>query len=206
MTKEILCFHTCNNEGSKEFILERAPFHSDTRKAQWLGQGYYLWTDSDYYAHDWGQQSPRYGSYVITRFTLIVDRPLFLDLVGNVVDQLHFLDLVKEYKSSLTEKLNQILDPEKKERVRQELGRPLSVSTVIQHYRKKRKFPFKVVKAQDIVANSTNAMNYVVPNKDGAALHYPTRQQIVVFPEARELLGKAEWHHSALPNEIADEV
>ena len=205
MTKEILCFHTCKNEGGKDFILERAPFHSDTTKPQWLGQGYYLWTDSDYYARDWGQRSPNYGNYVITRFTLTVDRSLFLDLVGNVVDQLHFLKLVKEYKSALTEKLNQIRDPRKKDQVRQALGRPLSVSTVIQHYRKERKFPFKVVKAQDIVANSTNTMSYVVPNKDDAALHYPTRQQIVVFPEARELLGQAEWHHSET-NEIADEV
>ena len=36
-------------------------------------------------------------------------------------------------------------------------------------------------------------------------LHYPTRQQIVVFPEAKDLLCKAEWHHSE-SNEIADEV
>ena len=78
MTKEILCFHTCNNEGGKEFILERAPFHSDTTKPQWLGQGYYLWTDSDYYAHDWGRQAPRYGNYVITKFKLSVESSYFL--------------------------------------------------------------------------------------------------------------------------------
>ena len=103
MIKEILCFHTCKNEGSKDFILERAPFHSNTTKPQWLGQGYYLWTDSDYYAHDWGRQRPRYGNYVITKFKLSVEESLFLDLVGSVVDQLYFLDLVKEYKKTLTE-------------------------------------------------------------------------------------------------------
>lgn len=205
MIKEILCFHTCNNEGGKEFILERAPFHSDTTKPQWLGQGYYLWTDSDYYAHDWGRQAPRYGNYVITKFKLTVESSYFLDLVGNVPDQLYFLGLVQSYRSSLTEKMSQIHDPKKKERFRQALKRPLSVSTVIQHYRRERKFPFKVVKAQDIVTKSTNTMSYVVPSKDDAVLHYPTRQQIVVFPEAKDLLGKAEWHHSE-SNEIADEV
>lgn len=205
MIKEILCFHTCKNEGSKDFILERAPFHSNTTKPQWLGQGYYLWTDSDYYAHDWGRQRPRYGNYVITKFKLSVEESLFLDLVGSVVDQLYFLDLVKEYKKTLTEKLKLITDPTKKQRFRNAINQPLTVSTVIQHYRKERKFPFKVVKAQDIVSNDTNTISYVIPNTDNASLHYPTRQQIVVFPEARGLLGQAEWHHSE-SNEIADEV
>lgn len=206
MTKEILCFHTCKSEGGKEFILERAPFHSNSTKPQWLGQGYYLWTDSDHYAHDWGKLAPRYGDYVITKFNLSIDSDLFLDLVGNVNDQLAFLKLVSEYHQALREKLQQITDPRKQQLVKQAMNKPLTVSTVIQHYRKERKFPYKVVKAQDIVSNDTNKISYVVPNTDDAVLHYPTRQQIVVFPEARGLLGQAEWHYSTTPDEIADEV
>lgn len=204
MTKEILCFHTCKNEGDQEFILERAPFHSNTEKPQWLGQGYYLWTDSDFYAKKWGQQKPHYGNYVITKFNLKVEKSSLLDLVGNVNDQLYFFDLVKRYKDALTKKLSEINNPRKKKQIQDAISKPLAVSAVINHYRKERLFPFQVVKAQDIVSEDTQKLDYIVPNKDGASLLYPTRQQIVVYPEARNLLGKAEWHLSET-NTIVDE-
>lgn len=196
MQKNFLCFHTCKNENSEEYILQNAPFHSNPAVPQWLGQGYYLWTDSDHYAHLWGSYSPRNNKYVILKFDFILDNSdEMLDLVGNVDDQLVFKNLIDEYQISLQKAISESKQVEKRKAARSQLSK-LCVSTVINFYRKKKCFPYKAVKAQDIDSNDSESLQFVVEGKGSNPLFfYPTRQQIVVYPEGKAHLINKEIYH-----------
>lgn len=80
-------FHTCRDEGGLQAIRDSVPFVSRPNK-QWLGQGYYFWTDSSYWAKKW-MKDPK----VISQFTLTIEKDQFLDLVGDVSDQELFLSI-----------------------------------------------------------------------------------------------------------------
>lgn len=194
MAVTISCFHTCNNCGSKEDILSKAPFLSSPSKAEWLGTGYYFWTDSDYYAHKWGKIPPRCGKYIIISASVTVNYEDFLDLVGNVEDQLHFHKLVTNYKKHLRYLIQTARNKDEKV-VLQTVLKNLSVSSVIQHYRKSQAFDYKVVKAQDMPEKTTENLVYVKTGK-GESLFYPTRQQLVVYQEAESCIAEKKLHYS----------
>ncbi|WP_455921797.1 hypothetical protein [Pseudomonas putida] len=82
MVFKIKGFHTCKARGTKEELRDKVPFlsHPD---GQWLGQGYYFWTDCDYWARQWLGKHPK----VISRFDINLKREHVLDLVGSVTDQ-----------------------------------------------------------------------------------------------------------------------
>jgi len=189
------CYHTCKNRGDRESILGLVPFHSNNNKAQWLGAGYYLWTDSDLFAHAWGR-NPKYSStdYAIVKFTLCVPQEQYLDLVGKVDHQQYFLTLVEEYKTRLQQAIQKSTDVDSRRRYRHKLD-CVSVSSVINHFRKLRTFSFKVVKAADVESTDTKELDFLEKSSLGEKLLLPTRQQIVVFPEAKNLLSMPEWHH-----------
>ncbi|WPP70581.1 hypothetical protein SOI81_02665 [Acinetobacter pittii] len=196
MQINFLCFHTCKNENSKEYILQNAPFHSDPTATQWLGQGYYLWTDSDYFAHEWGKYPPRNGKYAITKFDFVLDNDeVFLDLVGNVEDQLAFRDLVAIYRDGLQSVIDKCSDVDKQKTARKKLSE-LCVSTVINFFLSKRKFPYIAVKAQDIDSRETDKLRFVLSGKgNNSSLFYPTRQQIVVYEDGKTVLKNKVLHH-----------
>ncbi|MGP5347191.1 hypothetical protein ACTXLJ_11090 [Psychrobacter celer] len=194
MTVTIVCFHTCNNCGSKVHILNKAPFLSNSSKAEWLGTGYYFWTDSDYYAHEWGKIPPRNGEYVIISANVNVNYEDFLDLVGNVEHQLHFNELVTNYKNHLRYLISTARGSSEKTNLETAL-KNLSVSSVIQHYRKQRVFDYKVVKAQDMPKRTTKDLVYVQTGR-GESLFYPTRQQLVVYQEAKSCISNKKLYCS----------
>lgn len=193
MTVEITCFHTCDNRGTREYILNNSPFLSSSGKTEWLGKGYYFWTDSDYFAHEWGKIPPRNGSYVIVRSRLTIQDEDFLDLVGNVKHQLYFNTLVdhyREYLEKIIKTSDNLIETQKLEKVLKNLA----VSTVINHYKKQKIFDYKVVKAQDIARKSANKLCFVPRRNE--SLFTPTRQQLVVYEEAKSCIGSVEWHYS----------
>lgn len=198
MQKKFLCFHTCKNENTEEYILQNSPFHSKRTVNQWLGQGYYLWTDSDFFAHEWGKAPPRNNKYAIVQFDLELDNSNdLLDLVGNVADQLAFKALVNEFTASLKKAVSdQSVDRAKRQRARIMLG-SLSVSTVIHFFQKKRSFPYKAVKAQDIDSNQTQDLQFVVDEVKSkpSLLLYPTRQQVVVYEHGKSVLKNPAIYH-----------
>jgi len=196
MQINFLCFHTCKNENSEEYILQNAPFHSDRSKPQWLGQGYYLWTDSDYFAHAWGELSPRNGKYAITKFDFVLDNDeVFLDLVGNVEDQLAFKGLVDLYAGTLQEIIDKCSNVDKRKDARKSLSN-LCVSTVINFFIRRRAFPYIAVKAQDIDSTETDNIPFVTSgNGKKSSLFYPTRQQIVVYEHGKKVLQNSVLHH-----------
>ena len=71
VSTKIDAFHTCHLQGSISTILEKVPYHSNANEEQWLGQGYYFWTDSHFFATKWGERKDKYpnGSLYTTNFT-----------------------------------------------------------------------------------------------------------------------------------------
>lgn len=93
MSFEALGYHSCRAEGSKEELLQKVPFLSKPNN-QWLGQGYYFWTDSDYWAKNWRNKK---GEIVISEFKISLNKSDLLDLVGNINDQYLFQGILKAF-------------------------------------------------------------------------------------------------------------
>lgn len=94
---KILGFHTCKNTGGRETVLECAPFFSKARggNKQWLSDGYYFWTDSDHYAHEWAKLARFKEGFIIIKALICLKKEQLLDLVGSVDDQRHFQALIE---------------------------------------------------------------------------------------------------------------
>lgn len=138
MTFNIKGFHTCKVEGSKEELQTKVPFLSGT-KNQWLGQGYYFWTDVDIWAFEWGEDEK-----VISKFDITLQKDNLLDLVGSVADQLTLKKIIDAFaKGPLRDAYN------KKFRA------DVSVSNIITWLREERDagfkgvFPYWAVRAKD---------------------------------------------------------
>lgn len=194
MDNLLICFHTCSftNE-SKEDLQRIIPFCSNTSKPQWLGQGYYFWTDSEHFAHQWGDV--HYSSkYAINKFKITLSKENFFDLVGNVNHQLQFLEYKDNFHKLLDEIIEQPASVKQKAERRQKIAKlkqnGIKVSVIFWALRKLRKINYKVVKAYDIQPSVDN-IEYI--EKEFISL--PTRQQIVVYPEAKNIIEHVSWVH-----------
>ena len=185
------CYHTCKNRGDRESILGLVPFHSNNNKAQWLGAGYYLWTDSDHFAHKWGRDSYS-DNYVITRFEITLNKDELLDLAGNTADQLDFNQHLEDYRKTM----HQAVEAGKMSRA---MLSTVTVLTCIQHLKKAKLFPYRAVKAFDVPNDGLEMTRYALDERKPEVLLTPTRQQIVVYPPedvAKQILGQPCWHFS----------
>ncbi len=187
------CFHTCRFDGGKEFIISRVPFLSGKEK-QWLGQGYYLWTDSDFFAHDWGVDHYE-SNYAINQFEVRVPKHLFWDLVGNVQHQREFIAFKNQFHCLLDEIVKNATTAQK-QKIQQKIQRlkqqEIKVSTLFWVLRTLRKLTYKVVKASDLKSKKTESMKFV-EGGIGECIFLPTRQQIVVYPEAKDMIHHINW-------------
>ena len=87
---KLVCYHVCKNEGSPEFIKNNVPFVSSGRD-KWLGNGAYLWTDSDMWARFWNDVAYNSSGIISEIYVEIPDEKV-LDLVGNVKHQIEFYE------------------------------------------------------------------------------------------------------------------
>ncbi|WP_164072403.1 hypothetical protein [Acinetobacter pittii] len=190
------CFHTCKLDGGKDFIISRVPFPSDSQQKQWLGQGFYLWTDSDFFAHEWGRDHYQ-SSYAINQFEVRVPRDLFWDLVGNVQHQIEFVNFKDQFYCLLDEIVERAT-PAKRQQTQQQIQRlkqqEIKVSTLFWVLRHLRKLAYKVVKASDIKSKKTESIEFI-GGKGGECIFLPTRQQIVVYPESKYMIHHIDWVH-----------
>ena len=166
-------YHTCKMESGLNYVKCHAPFLSQANNRQWLTQGYYFWTDSDHFAHEWGRKAVQ-GRYAIVHCAIELNRKRLLDLVGSVQDQLYFQEILSTYSEWLKK-----IDPTKKP----------TVHAVLSHYRKLAKgnpavFPYSAVKAQDGYSKSNVAFS------DGKKEHLPlvTRHQLCLFEFAADCI------------------
>lgn len=159
---EIIAFHTCKKNGQEY----DAPFLSKPNN-KWLTQGYYFWTDSDYFAKKWGEDcyKKRSDEYCIVKFELSFDKNELLDLVGNVEHKRVFL---KYY-----EKIIKMLKIE------------ISLAEIVQYMRDFEKripgaFPYKAIKSEDNRELDLVTIPVVKGAKENISIG-PTRQQLCVF-------------------------
>lgn len=162
---EIDAFHVCEKNGQEC----EAPFLSRPNH-QWLTQGYYFWTDSDYFAKKWGEShyENKGNDYCIMKFNLSFDKKELLDLVGNVEHKLQFLKIVKRLR-----KLNIIAQD------------AFSLKAVIYYLRKLNKdydeaWPYYAVKAEDKRDLDLMDIPVIEGGKELISIG-PTRQQLCVF-------------------------
>lgn len=164
MNVEFLGYHACKPDNGREFILKEAPFLSEDNPRQWLGQGYYLWTDSDYFAHQWGEFGYK-GHYVIVQCRIVYERDAIFDLVGNVEHQLLFKKFFDAYER----------------RIKQEsLDRPKTVAGLLNFLRNSGDgFKFGAVKIKDQPNESHQyTINHMGKN---SVVFLPERQQICFY-------------------------
>lgn len=166
---EILGFHTCKVTGGAVFLLENAPFISQSSDNQWLTQGYYFWTDSDHFAKIWGRVGYD-NQYAILQCNICLDSGLLLDLVGAVTDQQYFQRLASKFKAHLVKVGGNI--------------NGLTVNAVIDFYRGESErnpevFPFLAIKAQDHYEE--RELIPFTPSATDKMILGITRQQLCVF-------------------------
>ena len=179
---QIVGYHTCSRNNGIPYIQSSAPFHSDSKRKQWLTDGYYFWTDSDHFAHKWGDASYN-GHYAIMKCLIVMEKGLLLDLVGNVEDILYFDELKEKFNAYLAK-------PEVQSKLHPKFrGKPPTVSGTIDFWRKQREkvasngifpmFPYIAIKAHEPPPKST--MRFV-ENRPEVLLGL-TRQQLCLFKE-----------------------
>jgi hypothetical protein len=183
--KHVIGFHTCELRGCANTTFEKAPYKSRENKHphwQWLSTGYYFWTDSDYFARKWGEESIR-GDYAIIKCMLSFTDDELLDLVGNVEHQIWFIELIKMYEEFISKSYRELSRESKKP----------TVCQVIEHFRDKKLFPFIAVKAED--GYNEQRIEFVPNPKVHSAMFLLKRQQLCLFDEGtRRIVGKSLIH------------
>lgn len=188
---QLVGYHTCSRDNGIDFIKSSAPFYCNPKRKHWLTEGYYFWTDSDYFAHKWGEDSYD-GNYAIMKCLIVIDKALLLDLVGNVEDRLYFEMLTKKFSSYVAK-------PEVQGRFPADAReKSPTVRAVIAFWRKQRDkladkkiFPYVAIKAQEVPRSSN--MRFVEGRNE--RLLGVTRQQLCLFREAYESIEQKELVH-----------
>lgn len=174
----IIGYHTCKLDGGWSYVKNEAPFLSGKGDNQWLSQGFYFWTDSDYFAHKWGKTSYQ-NEYAIVKCRIDVDETMLLDCVGSVNAQLLLRDRFR--------KLQQHLEKQ---------GRPASeatISALVRILRQKNRdspgfFPFVAIKAQDDYLGGS--VKFVENRRETMPLL--TRQQLCLFEDGAGCIVEKE--------------
>lgn len=169
---QIEAYHTCHFKGTQKDIFNNSPYCSDPDKKQWLGNGYYFWTDHDLFAHAWGKQTEKYPKgYAITQYIIEIPRNMLLDLVGNVKDQLMFREQILKYARKMGVELNN-----KQQALQIPISKVLDHLRLAQHLDEANNFSYSVIKAVDY--SSTHSYSYPFIEGKHEKIVIPSRQQI----------------------------
>lgn len=184
---QITGYHTCKTEGGWSFVNAESPFLSRSGDDQWLTQGYYFWTDSDYFAHMWGRTSYN-NDYVVVKCQIVIDSELLLDLVGSTSASIYFQTLLTKFRVRLKK-----IAPDKEP----------TVHTIIAYWREQNKrnklvFPFLAVKVQDHHSGAT--LEFTGKGRHEFMHVGIPRQQICLFEKGLPFLEKKELIY---PDEFA---
>ncbi|EJE4209116.1 hypothetical protein WOC12_00385 [Vibrio parahaemolyticus] len=179
-------FHACKNEGGYKHIVENIPFKSGDGKDQWLTQGYYFWTDYNYWAKQWRKENMPLEQKVIGEFDIkLCHETELLDLVGNVAHQFEFHNLKKIVLKTLPK----------------EEQKKVTVHQIIKFLRAREEiFPYSAIKAQD--GKSLFKLPFVDPEFSGGDMSLVTRQQLCVFDKAKDRICLKRFDH---PKEYDDQ-
>ncbi|MBF0752008.1 MULTISPECIES: hypothetical protein [unclassified Pasteurella] len=161
----IIGFHTCEDRGeSNEEIKSKVPIKSE-QEGQWLGAGYYFWTDSYRYARTWGTYNKRVVSEFDINFS--TQKEIF-DLVGNASHQEEFENMLTEMVKKNPKLYN------------------MDMSAIFYFFRDKDVFEqYKAIKA----CNRCEFKERFFTNRP-ERLMFPTRIQLCLFEKNVELILK----------------
>lgn len=196
-------YHTCKKTGGRQKVLNDAPFYSECDPKdgtqQWLGSGYYFWTDSPTYARDWGQRKRfAYTGYYIVEANIKIENDRLLDLVGNVGHQEKFIELCDKVRKVYKQAVEKHLDLPELDFSKE------SVSDYINSFRFFDKmckesgitssfFDYVAVKAQDLKHKSK-----IKFTRDGnEVLALVSRQQVCIFEGSEKYVFDKEIHYES---------
>ena len=156
--------HTCRKEGTKENILQNAPFKAEynenEQKLQFLGSGYYFWDNNIEMARFWGKKHYQ-SDYYIIEATLELKKSYFLDLVGNREHMIYFMKLKETFKKFGFD------------REKWSMGHFIEFLKKLELDEKKGVFPFKIIRALDYSPNTkySDKVNFVGNKKNYTLLN-----------------------------------
>jgi len=188
MMFETLGYHSCRCEGTKEELMRKVPFLSKPR-GQWLGRGYYLWTDSPRWAYAWRKDGEQIA---ISEFQISLDKSDLLDLIGCLNHQILFESILKRFEDRFSK-------PKEK----------ISVSAVMQWLLEEREkpnkfgiFPYWGVRAKD--ARCERRIVFLKYRDESMSL--VERHQICIYPKFkdRSLTFKKFIHPEELLTDIVE--
>lgn len=183
----IECYHTCSNRGSRDTILESAPFLSRPQK-QWLSQGYYFWPESEDLAQIWGRVG-YHSQYAIIKCNINLDISRLFDLAGRIIHN----QMLEDWLKSCEEKISDI-----EAKTQQPIQKPnATVSGIIEFQRllcrlsqSDEFFPFDAIRARDEPPKSVPTLPFVA-GKQGILNAHP-RVQLCLLQHAKNKISEKE--------------
>ncbi len=167
---QITCYQTCKIDSKGwQVLFSEFPHHARNSQSnlQWLGDGYYFWTDSDRFAKWWGTFRLK-QPYCITRYSINIEYDMIFDMVGNTEHiEFFFEKLLKTY---------QTLYEHARRFSMTKLPEP-TIATVIDHMRnfyKDQVFKYQAMKICDAWLDKESKLNF-------------TPQSHEFFPGARRI-------------------
>lgn len=183
---QITCYQTCKIDSNDwQTLYDSFPHyavHNEHKKQwQWLGSGYYFWTDSPTYAIWWGTERLK-KPYCITSYTVSIEYEAIFDMTANVRHIEYFSNMLSTYKAAYDKAARFSM---------KKMPKP-SISTVIEHFRtyyREKAFKFKAMK----IHHESIDKSYRVPMTPDSAEFFPglPKIQLCIFKgEEKCILGK----------------
>jgi len=177
---DILGYHTCSTYGGWSYVKCESPFLSGSGENQWLTQGYYFWTDSDFFAHKWGKLSYS-NNYAIVKCDIEIEKDLLLDLVGCVKSQRYFKKYLERFRAKL-----KTIDPTQEPTVHAFIAFMRNLSKNNTGF-----FPFIAIKAEDSGNKyNTDTLSFIGGPEE--MIISIQRQQLCLFESGLQLITRKE--------------
>lgn len=148
---KIIGHHTCSSTGEIHKIEAQGPFFSihdenEPGKHKFLGSGYYFWDNNIGMAHSHGQKSYKRKYYIYKAILNLPDDD-FLDLAGNRIDMMNFIEIINKMLENCS------------------LVEGWTIGHFIEFLKVKGLFNYKAIRAVDAGAHLLNRYKFV-PNRD----------------------------------------
>jgi hypothetical protein len=147
---EAIGYHTVEDRENPDHVEEYGPFLCGGSLA-FLGVGHYFWEENIDLAHWWGQTHCD-NEYMICSGDIKCEDSLYLDILGNVKHQKYLREIQKMLGEDLIRQFGTVDVP---------LGALIEFLKKIESYQhKKGIFPYKVIRAIDSSARSSNLIKF----------------------------------------------
>lgn len=196
---QIPCYQTCKTyDKDWKVLYAEFPHHALNSKTnfQWLGNGYYFWTDSDRFAQWWGTdrlQEP----YCITRYAIHIEYNMIFDMVGNTAHIEYFFEkLLCTYRELFNRARRFSM---------KKLPEP-TIATVIDHMRKHYKeaaFNFRAMKVCDAWLDKSFNLQFTPDHKTYEFFPGIRRIQLCIFSGEEDCIQNKTPHY---PDDYCDAI